>query len=68
MRQIHGPAAAGGDVRQVHGPAARRAARRPSDREWEIFGKYRKSVASRGEAFEDLLWSLVNSTEFLSER
>ena len=42
--------------------------RRPSEREWEIFGKYRKSVASRGEAFEDLLWSLVNSPEFLSER
>ena len=46
----------------------RMLSRRPSEREWKIFGKYRKSVASRGEAFEDLLWSLVNSTEFLSER
>lgn len=42
--------------------------RRPSSREWEIFSKYRKSVPGRGEAFEDLLWSLVNSTEFISER
>ncbi len=42
--------------------------RRPTVREWEIFSKYRKSVPARGEAFEDLLWSLVNSTEFISER
>jgi hypothetical protein len=42
--------------------------RRSTAREWEIFSKYRKSVPGRGEAFEDLLWSLVNSTEFISER
>jgi hypothetical protein len=42
--------------------------RRPTAGEWEIFSKYRKSVPDRGEVFEDLLWSLVNSTEFISER
>tara|TARA_B000000460_G_scaffold174684_1_gene124447 strand:+ start:128 stop:412 length:285 start_codon:yes stop_codon:yes gene_type:complete len=42
--------------------------RRPSSSEWGIFSKYRRSVPDRGEAFEDLLWSLVNSTEFISER
>ena len=42
--------------------------RRSTAKEWEIFSKYRRSVPDRGEAFEDLLWSLVNSTEFISER
>ena len=42
--------------------------RRSTAKEWEIISKYRRSVPDRGEAFEDLLWSLVNSTEFISER
>ncbi len=42
--------------------------RRPTAREWEIFSSYRESLPQRGEAFEDLLWSLVNSTEFISEK
>jgi len=42
--------------------------REPSDREIEIAAGYVKSVGQRGEAFEDLMWSLVNSSEFLSKR
>lgn len=43
-------------------------AREPSPREIEICMNYLADVKSRGEAFEDLMWSLLNSTEFLSRR
>ena len=43
-------------------------AREPSDRELEIFRDYIAEVGSRNEAFEDLMWSLLNSSEFLSRR
>jgi hypothetical protein len=42
--------------------------RKPSDKESSIAAKHIASVASRGEAFEDLLWSLVNSAEFVARR
>lgn len=43
-------------------------AREPSRHEVEICQTYLKEVGQRGEAFEDLMWSLVNSSEFLSKR
>jgi len=42
--------------------------RRPTAREVETFARYLNTVASRKEAFEDLAWVLVNSTEFVSRR
>lgn len=43
-------------------------AREPSNREIEICTAYLKDVGQRGEAYEDLMWSLLNSSEFLSKR
>ncbi|MCL6503884.1 MAG: DUF1549 and DUF1553 domain-containing protein [Pirellulales bacterium] len=40
-------------------------ARRPSQAELEVCLEHIRTCSSRGEAFEDLLWSLVNRTEFL---
>ena len=42
--------------------------REPSGRELAICRKYIAKVNNRNEAFEDLLWSLLNSSEFLSKR
>jgi hypothetical protein len=42
--------------------------REPSDREIAISQKYIAKINNRSEAFEDLLWSLLNSSEFLSKR
>ena len=42
--------------------------RRPTDREVRSCGNYLQSVGNRAEAFEDILWALLNSTEFLSRR
>jgi hypothetical protein len=42
--------------------------REPSKHEVEICRTYIKDVGQRGEAYEDLLWSLLNSSEFLSKR
>ena len=43
-------------------------AREPSDEEIATCLDYVKEVGNRREAFEDILWSLVNSTEFLHRR
>ncbi len=43
-------------------------AREPSDEEIETCLDYVKSVGNRAEAFEDVAWSLVNSTEFLNRK
>lgn len=43
-------------------------AREPSDRELQVCQQYLGDVGNRGEAYEDLLWSLLNSSEFLSKR
>jgi hypothetical protein len=40
-------------------------AREPKESELKICQVYVRSMGSRSEAFEDILWSLVNSTEFL---
>lgn len=42
--------------------------REPSDTERRICLDYIATVAQRGEAFEDLMWTLLNSSEFLSKR
>ena len=43
-------------------------AREPNPTEMETCLEYVKSVGNRTEAFEDILWSLVNSTEFLNRK
>jgi hypothetical protein len=43
-------------------------ARGPSVKEVETCGRYVETVGNRKEAFEDILWSLVNSTEFITRR
>ena len=43
-------------------------AREPNPTEIETCLEYVKSVGNRTEAFEDILWSLVNSTEFLNRK
>ena len=43
-------------------------ARDPSDKELVIAVDYLAKVGDRREAFEDLAWSLLNSSEFLSKR
>ena len=42
--------------------------REQSKHEVEICQNFIKEVGQRGEAYEDLLWSLLNSSEFLSKR
>jgi hypothetical protein len=46
----------------------RTLSRKPSDREQEKALAYVKKVGNRSEAFEDILWALVNSTEFQTRR
>lgn len=43
-------------------------ARKPTDRELAKCRQYIKKVGNRAEAFEDILWALVNSTEFQTKR
>ena len=43
-------------------------AREPSASEVEICSQYITEVKARPEAFEDVMWSLVNSSEFISRR
>ena len=43
-------------------------ARRPNAKEINVCGRYVEAVGNRVEAFEDILWSLLNSTEFVSRR
>lgn len=42
--------------------------RKPSDKELQIALEHLKTVGERGAAFEDLMWSLVNSAEFTTRR
>jgi len=42
--------------------------RQPTSREVEICGRYLQAVGDRREAFEDIFWSLINTTEFLTRR
>lgn len=43
-------------------------AREPSAKEAQVCREYIKQVDNRQEAFEDILWSLLNSTEFQTKR
>jgi hypothetical protein len=43
-------------------------ARRPNEDEVRVCRKYIERVGARAEAFEDIYWALVNSTEFVSRR
>ncbi len=43
-------------------------ARDPSKKELTIATEYLAKVGNRREAFEDLAWSLLNSSEFISKR
>ena len=43
-------------------------AREPTAKEVQTCGRYLTAVGNRGEAFEDILWSLINSTEFITRR
>ena len=43
-------------------------ARRPNAKEVKTCGDYLAEVGDRREAFEDILWGLINSTEFISRR
>jgi Protein of unknown function (DUF1549)/Protein of unknown function (DUF1553) len=43
-------------------------AREPSEKEEKICLNYVKDVGNRHEGFEDVMWSLMNSSEFLSKR
>ena len=43
-------------------------ARQPTEPEMQRMKKYFKKVGQRGEATEDLIWTLVNSSEFVTKR
>lgn len=43
-------------------------AREPTAKEVQTIGRYIDTVGNRKEAFEDILWSLINSTEFITRR
>ncbi len=42
--------------------------RQPTTQEVEVCSKYLMAVGNPAEAFEDIYWSLINSTEFLTRR
>jgi len=46
----------------------RALARRPTDRELARCREHVRSAGSRPEAFEDILWALINSTEYQTKR
>lgn len=46
----------------------RTLARRPNDRELARCRQHVRSATSRAEAYEDLLWALINSTEYQTKR
>ena len=42
--------------------------RQPTDKELTTCLNYRRNVGDRSEAFEDILWSLINTAEFLHRK
>ena len=46
----------------------RTLSREPTAKEVQVCGRYLDRVGDRQEAFEDILWSLINSTEFITRR
>ena len=51
----------------LHALYERTLARKPTTDEIAVCKRYLKKVGNRKEAFEDVFWSLVNSTEFLTK-
>ena len=43
-------------------------ARKPTAKEVATLGRYIEAVGDRKEAYEDIFWSLINSTEFVTRR
>jgi hypothetical protein len=56
------------DEKAVTALYVRVLARKPTDRELAKSRDYIEKVGNRAEAFEDLLWALINSTEFQTKR
>ena len=56
------------DDKAVRAVYLRTLARRPTDREANRVREHIRSVGNRAEAFEDVLWALINSTEFQLKR
>jgi hypothetical protein len=57
-----------GDDDILLGLYERTLARRPSAEEMDICRRYIQKVNNRQEALEDVFWSLINTTEFLTKR
>ena len=60
----HGPSVQLPDGTQITGASTSW----PTPAEVDLCGRYMMVVRNRREVFEDILWSLVNSTEFVSRR
>jgi hypothetical protein len=56
------------DAKALDAVYLRVLARRPNEKELGVCRDYIRKVENRKEAFEDVLWNLINSTEFLSRR
>jgi hypothetical protein len=56
------------DAKAVAAVYLRVLARKPTDRELAKCRLYIDKIGNRNEAFEDLLWALINSTEFQTKR
>jgi hypothetical protein len=56
------------DAKAVAAVYLRVLARKPTDRELSKCRDYIEKIGSRNEAFEDILWALINSTEFQTKR
>ena len=56
------------DDAMIDGLYERVLARKPTAHEKKTCLRYLGQVPDRTEAFEDILWSLVNSTEFLIKK
>jgi hypothetical protein len=56
------------DAKAVAAVYLRVLARKPTDRELAKCRLYIDKVGNRNEAFEDILWALINSTEFQTKR
>ena len=46
----------------------RTLSRKPRDEEMAVCRRYIQKVGNRNEALEDIFWSVVNSTEFVTKR
>ena len=56
------------DAKAVTAVYLRVLARKPTDRELAKCRLYVEQASSRNDAFEDILWALINSTEFQTKR